>query len=142
MSTTEEVREEEGSDLSSAIPEHPQKRDLLGNFCFYLHFAVMLFIISGWLIPSVGVLLFYLGFLPLVFLHWKLNKDACMLNNIENWLRDGKWRNPKNREEGAWLVTLINDVTHLGITPKQMNYITYAVLAVLWFLGLRHYQAL
>jgi hypothetical protein len=130
--------EREPTELGSAIPEHPAKRDLLGNFCFYFHFAVMGFIVLGWLIPSRPLLFFYLGFLPLVFLQWRVNRDTCILNNIEGWLRTRRWRNPENREEGAWLLTIVSDITGWKITPIQMNIFTNSVLGVLWLLGFSH----
>lgn len=125
-------------ELGSAIPEHPQKRDLLGNFCFYFHFVVMLYIVLGWLVPARGALAFYLVFIPGVFLQWQFNKNSCMLNNIESYLRTGQWRDPNNREEGAWLMTLINDLTGWGITAAQMDIFTNSVLLLLWSLGLYH----
>ena len=113
-------------------------RDLLGNVCFYFHFAVMLYIVLGWLLPPRAALVFYLVFLPGVALQWQFNKNACVLNNIESWLRSGSWRDPGNREEGQWLLTLVGDVTGLRFTPAQMDAFTYGVLAVLWGLGLWH----
>ena len=65
-------------------------------------------IVLGWAWPAQGWLIFYLIFLPAMVLHWKLNRGACILNNLENWLRHRRWRAPEtNPEEGAWLRTLI-----------------------------------
>ena len=126
--------EEEASDTAAAAPS----RDLLGNFCFYFHFAVMIYIVLGWAIPATAALAFYLVFLPGVALQWLVNKNACVLNNIESWLRTGAWRDPSNREEGQWLLTLVKDVTGLEFTPTQMDAFTYCVLAVLWGAGVSH----
>ncbi|MBI3676813.1 MAG: hypothetical protein HY243_09385 [Proteobacteria bacterium] len=125
-------------ELGGVIPEHPQKRDLLGIFCFYFHFVVMLYIVLGWLVPLQAALGFYLVFLPGVFAQWQFNKNSCVLNNIESWLRTRQWRDPNNREEGAWLQTLINDLTGWGITARQMDLFTNGVLVLLWGLGLYH----
>lgn len=113
-------------------------RDLLGNVCFYFHFAVMIYIVLGWAVPVRSALVFYLVFVPGVALQWQFNKNACVLNNLESWLRSGSWRDPGNREEGQWLLTLVGDVTGLQFTPAQMDAFTYAVLALLWGLGLWH----
>ena len=46
------ITEENETDiLDSALPEHPQKRDAMGNAFFYHHFAMMLFIVAGWAVP-------------------------------------------------------------------------------------------
>jgi hypothetical protein len=130
--------EDETPVLATAAPSPTEKRDLLGNFCFYLHFAIMIFIVAGWAIPWAPVLWFYLAFLPLVAAHWQINKNSCVLNNIESKLRYGTWRSAQNAEEGAWLLTLVKNVTGIVLKPWQMDLVTYAVMAFLWFLGFGH----
>jgi len=119
-------------------PPAAPKRDLLGRACFYLHVAFMIYIVAGWAIPARGALAFYLVFLPGVVLHWRVNKNACVLNNMESWLRTGRWRDPANREEGHWLRTLAKDATGLEFAPAQMDAFTYGALTLLWGVGLSH----
>jgi hypothetical protein len=119
-----------------ALPEAPLQRDLLGNFCFYLHFAVMIYIVLGWLMPWQPLQIFYLVFLPAVAIQWRFNRNSCILNNIESLLRSRRWRDPKNVEEGAWLLTLTRNLLGWQVTPGQMDAFTYVVLVVLWILGL------
>jgi hypothetical protein len=114
------------------------QRDLLGNVCFYLHFAIMLYIVLGWLAPWKVALIFYVTFLPCVALQWLVNKNSCVLNNFESLLRFGQWRDPANEEEGAWLLTLARDTLGVRATPGQMDAFIYAVLAFLWVLGVGH----
>jgi hypothetical protein len=70
-------------DASAPVP----RRDALGAFCFYLHFAVMIYVAAGWLIPGKAVLAFYLLFLPVVVVQWWFNNNSCILNNTESFLR-------------------------------------------------------
>ena len=126
--------------IVSAVPQHAEKRDLLGNFCFYLHFAVMLFVVAGWALPFQGALLFYLVFVPAMAAHWFLNKNTCILNNTESWLRYGTWRSEQNTEEGAWLKTLIKNVTGLDLKVWHVDLLTYGVLLVLWAVAFSHYR--
>jgi hypothetical protein len=133
--------EEDIPALATTAPSPVEKRDLLGNFCFYLHFAVMIFIVAGWVIPLRPALFFYLGFLPLVALHWQFNKNSCVLNNIESWLRYSTWRAEQNAEEGAWLMTLIKNVTGIQLKPWQVDLITYGIMAALWGLAFWHLRA-
>ena len=115
------------------------RRDGLGLFCFWLHVLVLLFIVTGWLLPVRAALVAYLIFLPLVMLHWKLNQDACVLNNIESWLRHGRWRAPeKNPEEGAWLRTLIASLTGIALTRGAMDVVIYGAMTLFWALALAH----
>jgi hypothetical protein len=124
--------------LATAAPSPLEKRDLLGSVCFYLHFAVMIFIVAGWAVPMRPVLFFYLGFLPVVAIQWQFNKNSCVLNNIESFLRHGSWRSQHNAEEGAWLMTLIRNVTGIALKPWHVDLITYGVMALLWGLAFWH----
>lgn len=126
-------RDEEATAVAAA-----SRRDALGNFCFYLHFAIMLYIVFGWLAPWEVGLKFYLFFLPAVATQWLFNKNSCVLNNLETLLRTGHWRSPHNEEEGAWLLTLARDTLGVKATPAQMDLFIYAVLAVLWAFALVH----
>ena len=120
------------------------RRDALGRFCFLLHLVIMVFIVLGWISPWRGLLIFYLVFLPGVILHWKLNHDACALNNLESWLRYRRWRAPdRNPEEGAWLRTLIGSWTGMVLSRARMDVIIYAVMLLCWGLAwwrLMHFQ--
>ena len=113
------------------------KRDLLGHLCFTFHFAVMIYVVAGWLVPWRPALVFYLLFVPAIYVQWLVNKDTCILNNVEGFMRTGRWRNKEiNPEEGAWLLTLATNVTGIEITAFQINVLTYSVLACVWLLAL------
>jgi len=131
--------DEESPALASTLPsEAAEARDLLGNFCFYLHFAVMIYIVIGWVVPVQAMLVFYLCFLPAVAIQWQFNKNSCVLNNVESLIRSGQWRDPHNKEEGAWLLTLATNVLGYPFKAWQIDVFTYAVLAVLWGAGFSH----
>jgi hypothetical protein len=113
------------------------KRDALAWICFLVHIAVLVCVVLGWTVPVRAWLLFYLTFLPAMVLHWKLNRDACILNNLENWLRVRRWRAPEtNREEGAWLRTLLADATGIGLSRGQMDAVIYGAMGLFWLLAL------
>ena len=113
------------------------KRDALGQVCFLVHILIPVLVVLGWVWPARGWLIFYLIFLPAMFLHWKLNRDACVLNNLENWLRYRRWRAPEtNREEGAWLRTLLADATGIIWTRARMDAVIYSVMGFFWLVAL------
>ncbi len=125
------------TDLTERDEAPPPARDFLGRLCFYLHFAVMIYIVTGWLAPWRPLLVFYLLFIPAVFVQWRVNEDSCILNNIEGWLRNRQWRNKHvNPEEGAWLLTLATKLTGLRVTAFQVNTFTNSVLVLVWGLAL------
>lgn len=113
------------------------RRDALGQACFFVHIAVLVVVVLGWLLPARPWLIAYMVFLPAMILHWWLNGDACILNNLENWLRHRRWRAPEaNREEGAWLRTLLADVTGIELTKARMDAVIYGTVALFWLLAL------
>jgi hypothetical protein len=115
------------------------KRDALGWTCFLIHIAVLIYVVLGWVPANAVWLTVYLIFLLLMVLHWKLNSDACVLNNLENWLRHRRWRAPEtNREEGAWLRTLLADATGIALTRARMDVVIYGAMALFWLLGAVH----
>jgi hypothetical protein len=98
--------------------------------------AILAVVVLGWIWPQRGWLIAYLIFLPLMVLHWKLNRDACILNNLENWLRFRSWRAPEtNPEEGAWLRTLLADAVGIKLTAARMDGLIYGAVLVFWGLG-------
>jgi hypothetical protein len=133
------ANDDESPAAASALPSRAaEARDALGSFCFYLHFAVMIYIVLGWGVPYRPALLFYIAFLPAVALQWQFNKNSCILNNLESLARTGQWRDPHNKEEGAWLLTLARSVTGIAFQPWQIDVFTYLVLVALWAAGLSH----
>ncbi|HEY1612521.1 MAG TPA: hypothetical protein VGF97_02365 [Rhizomicrobium sp.] len=126
---------------SASDPEHadpaaaPSGRDCLAGSCFWLHVAVMIYIVIGWLVPVHAALVFYLVFLPTMATQWWFNRNSCVLNNLESLMRHGRWRDSRNVEEGAWLRHLVGRVLGLKIRPLHMEMFTYCALALFWALG-------
>ncbi|HVZ68503.1 MAG TPA: DUF2784 family protein [Rhizomicrobium sp.] len=118
---------------------HPKgERDALGWACFVLHLALVAFAAAGWALPWRGALILYLCYIPLMYLQWQFNAGSCVLNNVENLMRSGRWRNPGNREEGAFIKTLVEDLTGLKLTKRQMNTVIYCLISIFWLLGAGH----
>jgi len=125
--------------LAQGSEVHPKGgRDALGWACFLLHLALVFFALLGWLMPWRAGLIFYLCYIPAMFLTWQFNEGSCILNNLENLVRLGRWRNPKNREEGAFLKTLVEDLTGLELTKRLMNAVIYCLISIFWLLGAGH----
>ncbi len=124
---------------AGALPSHAaEARDALGTVCFYLHFAVMIYIVIGWLVPWHAALVFYLFFIPAIATQWQFNKNSCVLNNIESLIRSGRWRDQRNKEEGAWLVTLATGAFGYPFKAWHIDVFTYFILLVFWSLALGH----
>jgi len=123
--------------VSSSQTGRAAPRDPLSRLCFGVHVVVLVYILLGWAVaPGLTV---YLVFLPLMGLHWPLNRGSCVLNNCESFIRSGRWRDPANREEGAWLRCLVSDLSGLALSARQIDAISYGLLALLWGLAWWHW---
>jgi hypothetical protein len=117
------------------MADKPQ-RDAIGMAFQLLHLAILVYILTGWALPGVG---FYVIAVPVMVLHWPLNRNTCIINNLESLIRTGRWRDPANLEEGAWLRLLIKARTGLELSARQIDGLSYAVLALVWGLGIWHW---
>lgn len=111
---------------------------LLSTACHSLHLGFVVFVLVGWLVPVTSILQLHIAFVPLLVVTWALNENSCPLNNIETWLTKGAWRDDTNREEGSFLVVAVETYLKLHPTQRQMDMITYALMAVAWTLSLVH----
>jgi hypothetical protein len=106
--------------------------------CHYLHMGIMLFILLGWMFPVDSLLMVHLALVPSLLVIWYVNGCSCPLNNIESYLLKGMWRDPDNREEGSFLVVVVE--RYLGIQPaqRQMDLLTYLIMALAWVFSALH----
>ena len=103
--------------------------------CNNLHLAILVFIILGWVVPVSAVLWAHVVLVPLILGIWYLNDCSCPLNNIESYLLKGLWRDPDNREEGSFVVVVVEQYLGMQPTQKQMDMITYGIMGLAWALS-------
>jgi hypothetical protein len=127
-----DVRQEPKPLLSGAAA------DALRVFCHGLHMALVFYALLGWLVPSKPWLVVHMIFIPGLVAVWWANKGVCPLNNIESWLTTRRWRNPGNAEEGSFIVGVVERYLNLHPTQRQMDVITYALMALVWVLSWLH----
>jgi hypothetical protein len=98
----------------------------------------MLFIMLGWIVPFDATLLAHLILVPVILGIWYLNDCSCPLNNIESYLMKGLWRDPDNREEGSFVVVVVEQYLGMRPTQRAMDMITYGVMGFAWMLSGSH----
>ena len=111
------------------------RTDHLGRGLFTFHAIVGLYLLFGWLVPEALALAVYLVLLPAVAVQWLLNGGSCILNNFETWLRHGRWRDPRNPEEGGFLSMLSHWLFRWGPSRATLDALSYSAVAMLWLLG-------
>lgn len=114
------------------------RRDHLGLSCFIFHLALGAFVLMGWLISSVAGLTFYLLLLPAMAAQWVVNEGACVINNVETWLRTGLWRDPEKGEDGRFLTMICEWLFAMRPDPAAVDRFSYSTVFLLWLLALGH----
>jgi hypothetical protein len=109
--------------------------DGIGLTFLITHLAIGAYILFGWMIPHPPALAFYLLLLPFLVMQWWINRGSCMINNLESWLRSGRWRDPDNPEEGGFLMMLCHWLFRVRPHPVVLDRVCYAAVVVLWLLA-------
>jgi len=109
--------------------------DGLGLTFFLSHLVVGAYILLGWFISSPSALPFYLLLLPAIMTQWYINQGSCVMNNIESWLRSGRWRDRGNPEEGGFLRMLCHWLFRVRPHSAVLDRVSYATVLILWLLA-------
>jgi hypothetical protein len=109
--------------------------DSIGLTFFLSHLVVGAYILLGWISSSPPALAFYLLLLPAVMTQWYVNQGSCVMNNIESWLRSGRWRDPNNPEEAGFLLMLSQWLFGIRPHPVVLDRVSYATVLALWLLA-------
>ena len=109
--------------------------DGIGFTFFVTHLAIGFYILVGWIVSSPPALVFYLLLLPLIATQWYVNRGSCVVNNMESWLRSGRWRDPSNPEEGGFLRMLCHWAFRVRPHPVVLDRFCYGTVLILWLLA-------
>jgi len=114
--------------------------DGLGLSFLLSHLAVGAYILFGWIVSSPPALAFYLLLLPAIVTQWYVNRGSCVMNNLESWLRSGRWRDPHNPEEAGFLLMLCRWLFRIRPHPAVLDRFCYATILVLWLLAVSRFS--
>ncbi len=118
------------------------RSDTLGRSLFVFHVLIGTYLIFGWLAPFAMALAFYMVVLPIIAMQWLINQVPASLNNLETWLRHGRWRDPRNPEEASWLLMLAHWLFRWRPSRATLDALSYAAVAGLWVLAFAHFSLL
>lgn len=97
-----------------------------------VHWAIVIYILTGWMVASAQWLGVYLVLVPIIVIHWRLNDNSCIINNIETLLITGKWRNESNPEEGGFVHTSFLKVFGWAPPARVFDQLIYVLMSVFW----------
>lgn len=103
-----------------------------------LHYAILAWGVLGWAIPSTPWLIAYLVAMPAIAAQWLINRNTCILNNVESWIVTGRWRDQDDADQGGFIAGLVRRATGWRPSPAMADRLSYGLLAVFWALGAAH----
>ena len=114
--------------------------DRLGLGFFLFHAFIGMYITLGWIVSPDWLLVFYLLLLPAVATQWYVNRGSCVINNLESWLRNGRWRDPHNPEEGGFLLMICHWLFRVRPHPSVLDKLCYAAVLIFWLLAVSRFS--
>ena len=101
----------------------------LADWVARLHTALIPYTLFGWVVPNATWLQIHATFVPLMVAHWWLNRDVCILTNLESYLRYGEWWRQDDSNQGGWIEGQIRALTGWTPPPSFTTNATYTALA-------------
>ena len=111
---------------------------MLSRFIHYLHWALLLFILTAWAAPWRDLLLFHWLFVTGVIFHWKTNNDRCFLTELEQKFK--KQEDPfANAEtpvaEGQFVRQVWSLFFGRELSESRLRATIYMIMALVWCLS-------
>lgn len=111
------------------------KRILLGLIAIY-HWALIPYTMLAWIWPQPVWLIVHLILIPALMIQWHLNRGVCILNNLESWLRTGRWHDHRDALQGRWIAGMIERHTGITLSERSANWLVYGAASVSWGISL------
>ncbi len=113
----------------------PRSREVVATGVWLVHLLLTIFMITVWMIPWKWAAWVGIFFLPLVVLHWKTNRNRCVLTLLEQRLREGNLSKllPKAQEQ-LFIRELLRQIFGVNWSPEVVNGIIYFILVFVWMI--------
>ncbi|NEO58754.1 MAG: DUF2784 family protein [Okeania sp. SIO3B5] len=98
-----------------------------------LHTSVLIFTLTGWLLPN-KLLLIYLVWIPLMVIQWQLNQGTCILTNLENYLV-GETNKQKSEQQGQFVKSLFLNLCGFVPADNFLKYLIDCTIFSCWCVG-------
>ena len=99
----------------------------------YIHHLLLLFNIFAPAIPSKTAWIVHVLLLPALIVHWRLNRNTCVLTNLENVLLG----RPAYGTEGEsqFIAQIVEKFVQPAPSKRTIEVGTYVVMTVVWSLS-------
>ncbi len=113
--------------------------DFLKKILLYLiiiiHKLFVYFMILGFLLPRKYLYLFLISW-PLVYIHWNLNNNKCILTEWEYKLKNIKDVPIVNKDHDFPFINKMLNEWNIYLSNNQIHYLIISLLTITWTIGL------
>ena len=102
------------------------------RFIQWLHWAILIFVLTAWLWPWATALWAHAIFVPLMLLHWKTNENRCVLSELETKFKSPEGGAIARAEESQFIKTVWSSVFGTHPPERVMDKINYIACGVVW----------
>ena len=93
----------------------------------FFHFAVIVFVLTACVLPWREVWIAHAIFVPLMVLHWKTNRNRCVLTQIE-----AKLKGEREVAESGFIKKLIARITGKEPSDQALQLAIDSILVAVW----------
>ena len=107
------------------------------NIIKYIHYLLILYVLTGYLYTPVSYLKYYLIFIILIFLDWNDLDGQCTLTGIEHYFRHGEWDlRPAEKEEAPeFFRPNINKIFKINLNREEASRLNYFLFMISFLIG-------
>lgn len=108
---------------------------ILGKLIEKIHDILIIIVLIGWLILPKKYLFYYLFISPIIFIHWKMNNNKCILSE---WMYKLLDKENKSHETSYSVIFM----SKLGIKLSEDNteFVSRFGLSLTWVLAFLRYN--
>ncbi len=89
----------------------------------------------GFLLPRKYLYLYIIAW-PIVYIHWQLNNNKCILTEIEYKLQNKKNTPTANKDHDFPFINKMLNEWNIYLSNNQIHYLIFFILTITWIIGL------
>ena len=111
--------------------------EFVANSIRYIHYVLILYVLTGYLLTPIAYIKYYLLFIILIFLDWNDWDGQCTLTGLEHYFRYGKWNTkPAEKEEAPeFFRPTINKIFNINLSRDEASRLNYFLFMTSFLIG-------
>lgn len=106
-------------------------RLLIVRLIHFLHWAVIIFVVFGWLIPLESTRWMHIFTIPTLVIHWQTNKGRCVLTQIEDRLKRPEDLSAAEEEE-SFIKKAFRKYLGIKLNERSLKFLIYTAMGLAW----------